>query len=313
MAYIFSLSNKTRFKKQGDGQANWTTANPDNAASKTTKTIHGLSIEICVEKDEPSKHASNKEKALKDAIKRIQDAGIMFVNADVKKFRVVYYGALATLPSRGAVFFENTTDTKPCVLLQLGTRLAKHVTVDTTASQSMQGPNAVGMIKVAGGVRGRPPRVVADRIYDYYKPTLTVSEKEKCAVAQALHELGHIIHQLNSPDDYWLNADVAGGDAMALLQRQAEFDEIKEYGLKFISNYAGTDGKSLNEYVAEVFSGMLMGIPWDTIDNHILQTYDALGGVRPVTMPASISRVNDFKAGSCTCIANDHGEAFKYW
>src|SRR5262249_49610415 len=154
---------------------------------------------------EPTKVVTNKTATLKSAIAELQSSGLMFATSDVKKFRAVYYGGNGdTLPSRGMVYFENVTDAKPCVLLQLGNRLSKHVTKDPSARQGVEGTPMVG------GARARPPRVIADRIYDYYKPTYTVSAKEKCALNQALHELGHIVHQLNSPHDYWLNAEVAG-------------------------------------------------------------------------------------------------------
>lgn len=299
MAYQFNDIHKSRFKKQGEGQAAWIKTNPDNAR-KQTKTILGLTVEICAENAEPINVIKKKEKALIKAIECLQNAGLMFTDSDVKKFRVVYYAhhlvwETQSKPSRGAVYFENVSDTKPCVLLQLGTRIASHVL----------GVKEEG---VAGGWSNtNAQRVLADRIYDYYKLTWTVNAATECALAQTLHELGHIIHQLKSPDDYWLNADVAEGkEPNAKLKRQAEFDSIKKYGHGFVSQYAGTDAKSLNEYVAEVFAGIMMGIPWDTIDpsKKLMQIYEKLGGPIPTTMPDSISRVNDFKTCSCNCVAN---------
>lgn len=310
MAYSFTSEHKTRFKDQGKGQASWIADTPDKATKKQ-KDIHGVTTEIWAANSEPQKIANNKEATLKSAIKVLQDAGLMFTNSDVKKFRVVFYGGNGdTLPSRGMVYFEATTDSKPCVLLQLGNRLSKHVTVDSNCPQVADG------ITIIGGARQRPPRVIADRIFDYYKSARTVDEKAKCSLNQALHELGHIVHQLTAPDDYWLNADVAGGkNPIANFQRQNEFAAIRDRGLRFVSQYAGTDAKSLNEFVAEVFSGLLMGIPWDKIDSSgkLMTTYVSLGGPIPPDLPTPISRLEDFKTVTCTCTANDFGEAYKYW
>lgn len=310
MPYSFSATHKTKFKKQGAGQAAWTATTPDKA-TRTQRVIHGVTTEICAATSEPKKIASHKEASLKSAIKVLKDAGLMFEDTDVKKFRVVLYGGNGdTLPSRGMVYFEEVTDTKPCVLLQLGNRVSKHVTRD------MSCPQNAGGINIVGGARTRPPRVIADRIYDYYKSTRTVDEKEKCALNQTLHELGHIIHQLTSPDDYWLNAAVAGGDdPMANFQRQTEFDSIRDRGLRYVSQYAGTDAKSLNEFVAEVFAGLLMGIPWSQIDTSgkLMTTYVSLGGPIPPNPPSTISRLDDFRNVTCNCTANSFGEAFVYW
>jgi hypothetical protein len=44
-----------------------------------------------------------------------------------------------------------------------------------------------------------------------------------------------------------------------------------------------------------------------------MTTYVSLGGPVPPNVPRPISRLSDFTRAACTCTANDHGEALKYW
>ncbi|MFO0575962.1 MAG: hypothetical protein U1A78_18335 [Polyangia bacterium] len=248
---------------------------------------------------ETAKHARAKLETLKTAIQGLQAAGLMFTNADVHKFKVGLYD---TGPSRGLVYFKGANPL-PVVVLQLGNRVSEHVKAGSLRAASA----------TAGGETATPPRVVADRVYDYYKAAKFISPKDKCQLAQAYHELGHIMHQLNSPSEYILNADCASGNmaTAAHTNRSNQLAQVVAEGKAHVSQYAGTTGdlKSLNEYVAEVFAGIMMGVDWNLVDGtgNVMAEYTALGGPAVPHVPGTISRLATFTTQDCHCPGAGNG------
>jgi hypothetical protein len=292
MAYNFSGSEKQSLFNNSTGA--WADAFPWDTRMPENETIHGVRVKVYTASDEPSSIKKNKLRILKEAIKGLQSAGIMFSSQDVEEFKVAFY---PSSDSRGVAYMKTATSAKPCVALMLGPGLTKHM----ISSDGLPVENAAG-----GKSDGKPSRILADRIYDYYKPTKTISEKDRCALAQIYHEMGHIFHQLSSPGEYFLNASVAEGtdNSNAAVTREQLHPDVVRLAKAFVSQYAGNAGgkKELNEIVAEVFAGIMMGVDWDQVDTsgELMNTYRTLGGPIPPT-PRTMSRMNDFIGQKCRC------------
>jgi len=256
MPYVIGPAERTWLAGQAAGP--WQTSMPWTTIAPQAQVISGVTCQVYRVASETNDHAKSKLSTLKDVIKRLQDAQLMFVDGEVHEFKVGLYDSG---PSRGLVYFDGVNPL-PTVVLQLGNRVSEHVMAGTTSANSA----------TAGGHTATPPRIVADRVYDYYEPTTTSSEKDRCQIAQAMHEFGHVFHQLLSPAEYALNADVASqpaaADTTAMAARRALLPAIVTAGKAHVSQYAGVagDAKTLNEFVAEVFSGLMMGVDWNTID-----------------------------------------------
>jgi hypothetical protein len=135
-------------------------------------------------------------------------------------------------------------------------------------------------------------RLLCDDVYDYYKPTFTVDASKRRALTAVYHEFGHIFHQLQSPSHYFglanlvqvVNADDPGYAGHAnyntfptnpsFAALNGFLNAIKEYG-RTVSQYASSHP---NEFIAETFSGLMMGVP---IDANTRLAYQALGGPIP--------------------------------
>lgn len=263
-------------------------------APKEQKRIAGVTVEVYAGSSEPAGIASVKLECVKKAIEGLQSAGLMFADGDVQEFRVVLYGSdfgrAMALPSRGVVWFDDDASPKPVVMLQLGTRLMTHV--------------IAGGAGGAGDTTMSPPRIVADRLYDYYKSSMSGSAVERSILAQIYHEFGHIFHQLTGPAGYGLGVDLVAGigaDDTGSAAHQfwhRSVATVKKLGQQFVSEYAGNG--QLNEYVAEVFSGLMMGVDWDLVSPNVLGLYQELRG--PAARPAkTLSRMKDFITQKCRC------------
>lgn len=261
---------------------------------KEQKQIAGVTVDVYAGRNEPAGIASVKLECVKKAIEGLQSAGIMFADADVQEFRVVLYASETSringLPSRGVVWFDDDTAPKPVVMLQLGTRIMTHV--------------MAGGSDGAGDATGSPPRIVADRIYDYYKKTLTGAPVERSILAQIYHEFGHIFHQLTGPAGYGLGADLVAGigaGATGSLEHQFWHRSVptaRSIGKKYVSEYSGNG--QLNEFVAEVFSGLMMGVDWNAVSPNVMGLYRELSG--PTARPTkTLSRMKDFITQKCRC------------
>lgn len=276
MPYKFTITEKKGLHRQKEGQ--WSKCSVVNTLFRS-KTISDIPIKLYKDTDESPKHAKVKEKILTQAIKGLQSAQIMFQPEDIKEFMVFLYNKGS---SRGVVFFETTVSAKPTIVLMLGNRFSEHVKAGSADDN-------------AGGSTLNPARIVADRVYDYYKPTRTVSAKEKSAIAHTYHEFGHIFHQLLSANNYNINADVAKSRLKTTL-----LPTVQTTGKKYVSQVAGKEYTCMNEYVAEVFSGIMMKVDWDYIDKKVLRVYNKLGGPLP-NSPGTMSRMAQFKIQKCQC------------
>jgi hypothetical protein len=139
--------------------------------------------------------------------------------------------------------------------------------------------------------------LVADMVHDYYKPTITVNAKAKRCLTAIFHEFGHIFHQLQNPSHYFAVSQLPllGGkadsellqspfkekherffaDAPTVADMKAFVADINKAAVK-VSGYAS---KHPNEVVSEVFSGLVMGAPFDDV---VVKTYEAIGGPKVV-------------------------------
>jgi|GEM_PF-6037703 len=269
------------------------------AITLQTTTLHGVTCSIYQDPNGNPEKASRKKTLLGLSIKALQRAGIMFTNADVQAFRVGFY---STGVSRGVVY-STGLGVAPTVVLMLGKRITEHVI-------SQHHTHA------AGGL-GNPPRIVADRLHDYYKGrtwdytrATAISAAQMCELAQAFHEFGHIFHQLHDAREFFLNGDVAMNNMIPLgaVARSIEIPALSTCGRTHISQYCGAnDGNSLNEFVAEVFSGIMMGVDWNAVDptGGVMTHYRAMGGPAVPTPRAPLTRMNDFIQQRCSCVRND--------
>jgi len=280
MPYKFTIPEKKGLHRQKEGQ--WSKCSVVNTQFRL-KTISNIPIKLYKDTEEKPKHAKVKEKILTQAIKGLQSSQIMFQPKDIEEFMVFLYNKG---PSRGVVFFETTVSAKPIIVLMLGNRFTEHIKAGSADD-------------TAGGSTLSPPRIVADRVYDYYKPTRTVSAKEKSAIAHTYHEFGHIFHQLLSANNYNINAEVAAGRLETTATRTL-LQTVQTTGKKYVSQVAGKGKTCMNEYVAEVFSGIMMKVDWDYIDKKVLRVYNKLGGPLP-NSPGTMSRMAQLKTQNCQC------------
>jgi hypothetical protein len=119
------------------------------------------------------------------------------------------------------------------------------------------------------GMRG-----VADQVYDQRRlagssasrwlkelaGTYRTSKSHAKATAVAIHEIGHLLHALKSPDHYWNNRRHA---SLPVDSRIA--GEVSNYALQ----------GNPDEFVAEVFVGMVLGHAYSS---NVKAVYEALGG-----------------------------------
>jgi hypothetical protein len=301
MPYNFTPAQQAQLAGQVQLGA-WSTITNAGTTQSWPKTYQNLNYTLYRAAGESAVHFAFKKARLKEAIGRLQQAGIMFVNADVHRFHVICYNGL----SRGFVCFEAAPagglNALPTVVLMLGGRLCEHVTMQA-------GPPPV----IAGEMAVNPPRTLSDRFYDYYRGTY-VSEEARCGLAQVFHEFGHIFHQLQRPKDYFLGADV-GAKAMIPLATQEARDRdlllpnTQTQARTYVSQYADDGDRALNEYVPEVFSGWMMGVDWILVDPTFgaYNAYLTLGGPTFPNLPAPITRLNAFINQQCNCPGHGQG------
>jgi hypothetical protein len=300
MPYNFTAAEQAMLAGQAHGGA-WYPITNAGTTQSWQKAYQGVNYTLYRAAGESAVHFAFKRARLKEAIGRLQQAGIMFLNADVHRFQVVCY---PNGPSRGVVCFEAAAGAfaAPTVVLMLGNRVCEHVTTQV-------GPPPV----IAGGRSVLPMRILSDRFYDYYRGTYH-SEEARCGLAQVLHEFGHIFHQLQAPTDYFLGAEVANKANQPLatpqaLQRDMLLPNTITQAHTYVSEYAGDGNRALNEYVPEVFAGLMMGVDWNAVDATLgaYNAYLALGGPALPNPPATITRLNAFVNQQCNCPGHGQG------
>lgn len=144
------------------------------------------------------------------------------------------------------------------------------ITLGRTAVQAAMNPNT---------------KTVAEEVAAYYNPTFSVDSLDRRICTTALHEMGHVFHQIQHLEYYITLARVAelAGQAIDVpsvtaqmgqahnLPKQADFNPVPTAaqlyqfvrhtlragaGVSYYANFSG-----LNEVVAEVFSALMMGSP----------------------------------------------------
>jgi hypothetical protein len=102
-------------------------------------------------------------------------------------------------------------------------------------------------------------RLVADQVHDNHKGKKATDAMEARMVAACIHEIGHILHQMDWRSAYYdclqLRASVVDG-------------KVYEKASKNVSDYAYTETNRPPEFVAETFCGLMNGLryPQNTID-----------------------------------------------
>ena len=178
-----------------------------------------------------------------------------------------------------ALVFPNNSLTVFCAEsadLSLGYRYLNNghehaaITLGRTAVQAAMNPNT---------------KTVAEEVSAYYSPTFSVDALDRRICTTALHEMGHVFHQVQHLEYYITLARVAelAGEAIDVpsvtarmtqahnLPKHADFNPLPTAqqlydfvrhtlragaGVSYYANFSG-----LNEVVAEVFSALMMGSP----------------------------------------------------
>ena len=295
----FTTSDKQFLHGQKDGQ--WSTMVDLNTAQHEQKTAAGLTFEVYKDQHQGGGVYTAKWNAVKQALEALRKSGMLWTQAELESFTVIFYGDRNNAgESRGVVYFETPTSVKPKAVLQLGARSVQHVTVTLNKGADGGGGH---IVDIAGGM-ARPARTVADRFFDYYKTAKTVNQNERCILAQAFHEFGHIFHQLLAPNQFHLHGEIAQGRSGG--SQSSFLPAAKARGTQHVSQYSGeqlggAQPRYLNEYVAEVFCGMMMGVHWDKVSPDVMKTYRDLAGPAVPAVPEEISRLTDFVAQTCVC------------
>jgi hypothetical protein len=177
-----------------------------------------------------------------------------------------------------------------------GTSAWSNMSVGFVYKDPANQPNQLRVALILGDSIGEETstRLLCDDVHDYYKPTLTVDASKRRAITAIYHEFGHIFHQLQSPIHYFglanlvkvFNAGTGGYAGHAnyntfptspsFATLDGFLTAIKQHG-QTVSQYASSHP---NEFIAETFSGLMMGVP---INADTQGAYQALGGPMPTT------------------------------
>lgn len=153
-----------------------------------------------------------------------------------------------------------------------------------------------------GAVRGNGNPMMPDLVYDYYKPTFSVNAKKKRVLTAVYHEFGHVFHQIHNPSHYYAlgqapllmhkaQSELTGEcaeryshftNAPSPAQLQAFVNKINRGVAREVSGYASTHP---NEFIAETFAGLMMGVP---LSADVVAAYQLLGGVMPAAGMAHV-------------------------
>jgi hypothetical protein len=125
-------------------------------------------------------------------------------------------------------------------------------------------------------------RGIAQEVYEHYQPTWTVNGTEKRILATLVHEMGHVFHQMTALPHYILLARAAefggsfneetittrlgeGGASLGDLSPRPSAPQLHSFVQRSRAIAAGVSpyasGSALNEFVAEVFSALVMDSP----------------------------------------------------
>jgi hypothetical protein len=111
-----------------------------------------------------------------------------------------------------------------------------------------------------------PKRLVADQVYDKFKAQEPKVAKRAKVMAACVHELGHILHQMDWESAYY--------DCMELEEKVVD-REVFEKASKYVSEYAASDHGKVHEFVAETFCGLVCELEYE---QHVIDLYNILDG-----------------------------------
>ena len=252
---------------------------------KTTLTLDGATSFVM--KDASDGNKNDKTAMFKKALKWLRRGrnGYTFLGttSDIRNKLPVNAFVIDQGPSLGYVtkVMVGGDDTAATLIL---TR-----TMVNYRSRHMGAPDdPTGRTGFRGGYSPAKLRLVADQIYDYYKPAITVSAKKSRILAAIMHEFGHVLHQFLNPEEYYELADehrqIIRNTATANVRRRHQ--EILRLG-KQVSQFAASDDPRAGtpEFVAEVFSGLMMGLNYS---QEVMDAYVACGGPVPADGTAHV-------------------------
>ena len=111
-----------------------------------------------------------------------------------------------------------------------------------------------------------PARLVADQVYDKYKKEGTEVAKRAKVMAACVHELGHILHQMDWESAYY--------DCLELREKVVD-RKVFEKSSKYVSQYAAREHTKVHEFIAETFCGLVCELEYE---QHVIDLYNILGG-----------------------------------
>ncbi len=160
-------------------------------------------------------------------------------------------------------FYCTAADGVPCVAYMGGTRGSAAYTVFMGAKTGQHNPQATRAQGIKGGIGQSGMRGVADQVYDGTQRWFGNPKMHAHATTVVIHELGHVLHDVQNPALFWdfkLGRPGAGG-WLAVAPS--------------ISHYATQNPL---EFVAETFAGRLADKPYAGV----ACPYAAVGGPSPV-------------------------------
>ena len=111
-----------------------------------------------------------------------------------------------------------------------------------------------------------PARLVADQVYDKCKKEGPRVAKRGKVMAACVHELGHILHQMDWESAYY--------DCLELREKVVE-RKVFEKASKYVSQYAAREHTKVHEFVAETFCGLVCELEYE---QHVIDLYNILDG-----------------------------------
>lgn len=124
-----------------------------------------------------------------------------------------------------------------------------------------------GAIDITKATKFSPSaRPVAEQVYEKVKAENPRYAKTAKVTAACVHELGHILHQMDWESAYY--------DCLELEKKVVD-REIFEKASKYVSQYANLDHKKVHEFVAETFCGLVCNLEYE---QHVIDLYNILDG-----------------------------------
>jgi hypothetical protein len=185
-------------------------------------------------------------------------------------------------PKQVHVYCDDDARSVGYILQKMNTVYEAHIGLGNSAINYVKaaaGPDAkfFSDYKYGGPWDGGSWRLFADTIYESIKGGEQTKKKARLKAA-ILHEIGHILWQINEKTDYYA------------FQQNPDFVTPGKTWFKLAANVSYSAASSLNEFVAEFFSAFWSGerFPADTAE-----LYTAIGG----PFPDTFSVLAEMKAG----------------